>query len=174
MNRSWFSIKVKYSKPDQDGTESKVTEEYLVNAYSYTEAETRMYQVIADELGTAAEVATISRNNYAEVLRYDAGDAWWKAKITLVSFDEESGKERQTNQSLLVQAADIKDAYEKLNKKLGKGAMEFLIPNIGFTKITEVYEWDGASKDIAELEAQGFTSVKKSKMKPSEEFQEEE
>jgi hypothetical protein len=172
MNRTWFSIKVKFSRPDEDGIETKVTEEYLIDAYSYTEAETRMYQIIADDLGTAAEVSTISRNNFAEVLRFAEGDPWWKAKVTLISFDEESGKEKQSNQSLLVQASDIKDAYDKLNKQLGKGTLEFLIPTISFSKIVEVYDWDGSSEERAELERQGYKPVKKSKMKHSEEFEE--
>ena len=50
MTQRWFTCKIGYSKPDNDGIESKVTEMYLVNAFSYTEAEGRMYQIIQEEL----------------------------------------------------------------------------------------------------------------------------
>jgi hypothetical protein len=167
MNKSWFNIKVKYSKPDEDGAEQKVTEEYLLDAYTYTEAETRMYQIIQDDLGSGSEVSSITKSNYAEVMRGEEGQAWWKSRITLISFDEESGKEKQTNQNILVQAEDIADAFNKLNKALGRGVTEFLIPNIAYTKILEVYE------QAAPAEPEEGSKPRKSGLKPATSFDEE-
>ena len=42
MTANWFEAKVKYIKVNEDGRERKVTESYLLDAMSYTEAESRI------------------------------------------------------------------------------------------------------------------------------------
>lgn len=38
---NWFECSINYEKMQEDGTQKKVTEPYLVDALSFTEAETR-------------------------------------------------------------------------------------------------------------------------------------
>lgn len=171
MTQNWFTCKVKYSKPDNDGTESKVTEMYLVNAYSYTEAEGRMYQVIQEELGVGGEVSQITKSTYMEVFRDESADHWFRCKVALVSFDEESGKEKHANQYYLTQANNVKDAYERICKEMDKSTSDYIVPGVTYTKILEVYDWDQGANEKVKLEAQGFTSVG---IRPSEEFSDEE
>ena len=40
--RNWFSCKASYEKMQEDGSQKKVSEEYLVDAMSFTEAEARI------------------------------------------------------------------------------------------------------------------------------------
>ena len=40
--QTWFECKVKYVKIDDDGRERKVSEVYLVDAVTFTDAETRI------------------------------------------------------------------------------------------------------------------------------------
>ena len=42
MTANWFEAKVKYVKVNEDGREKKVNEAYLLDALSYTEAESRI------------------------------------------------------------------------------------------------------------------------------------
>ena len=42
MTANWFEAKVKYMKVNEDGREKKVNEAYLLDAMSYTEAESRI------------------------------------------------------------------------------------------------------------------------------------
>ena len=43
---TWFETKVRYTKAQEDGSEKPVTEAYVVDALSFTEAESR----ITDEM----------------------------------------------------------------------------------------------------------------------------
>jgi hypothetical protein len=42
MMQTWFESKVKYVKVSQSGNEQMVTENFLLDAVSYTDAETRI------------------------------------------------------------------------------------------------------------------------------------
>ena len=42
MTANWFEAKVKYMKVNEDGKSKKVNEAYLLDAMSYTEAESRI------------------------------------------------------------------------------------------------------------------------------------
>jgi len=159
MMQNWFTCKVKYSRPDADGTESKVTEMYLVNAFSYTEAEGRMYQVIQEELGVGGEVSQITKSAYAEIFRDEDADHWFRCKVSLVSFDEDASKEKHTNIYYLVEANTVKDAFDRIGGEMTKSTSDFIIPGITYTKILNVYDWNGAAAEKMKLEAQGFTSL---------------
>ncbi|MGB3589227.1 MAG: DUF4494 family protein, partial [Tunicatimonas sp.] len=41
---TWFTCKIKYQKIDEKGKAKNVSEMYLVDAVSFTEAERRMYE----------------------------------------------------------------------------------------------------------------------------------
>ena len=38
MKKDWFTCKVRHVKVDEHGHENKVTEQYVLDAYNYTEA----------------------------------------------------------------------------------------------------------------------------------------
>ncbi len=45
---SWYTIKVKFTKEFQDGTLKRVTEPYLINSMSFTDAEARIYKEVGE------------------------------------------------------------------------------------------------------------------------------
>ena len=169
MTQNWFTCKIKYSKPDNDGIENSVTEMYLVNAFSYTEAEGRMYQIIQEELGIGGEVSQITKSTYMEIFRNDSAEHWFRCKVALVSFDEESGKEKHSNQYYLTQADDVKEAFDRISSEMDKSTSDYIIPGITYTKVLDVYDWSGDAAEKMRLESQGFKSVG---MQPSEDFSE--
>ena len=52
MKRNWYKFRVKYSKVMDDGKKKKVSEEYLVDAESFTETEKRANKAATDLIGT--------------------------------------------------------------------------------------------------------------------------
>ena len=54
---NWFECKINYEKVGEDGIQKKVTEPYLVDALSFTEAEARIIEemrpYISGEIGRA-------------------------------------------------------------------------------------------------------------------------
>lgn len=140
--KNWFEVVVKYSKMGEDGREKKVNETYLLDAVSFTEAEAIIHRELAKMVSGEFTVVRISRTNFAELILDNVGDRYFKGKVTFVTFDEESGKEKRTSQSVLVFAETVEQA-DKHIKEAMKGMMaEFEITAIVETKIVDVFLYE--------------------------------
>ena len=71
-------------------------------------------------------MGSITKSNYAEVVRWDTGDKWFRIKVALTSFDERSGKEKESNQFFLFSADDVKDAFDKTREFLKGSGIGFV------------------------------------------------
>jgi len=142
MTKHWFTCKVKYTRHDADGAEVTATESFVLDAYNYTEAETRMTQICDDEGIRPFEITQITKSTIAEVIRFEDCDKWFKVKIALTTFDEQKGVEKETNQYLLISASDVRDAYDKVAGHMNQLGIGYVIPAITFQKITEVFPLD--------------------------------
>lgn len=139
MSNSWFECKVKYVKIDENGKEKKVTEPYLVDAVSFTEAEARIHIELEKMIHSDFMVTNISKSNISELFPNENGDRWFKAKTTFVTVDEESGKEKKSNNYMLVEANNVKDAYEFLTEGLSDMIVPFEIPSVVESPIMDVF-----------------------------------
>ena len=61
---NWFEVKIKYAKISEQGIERMVSEPYLVDAMSFTEAEARICKEMEAFLGGEFQVVNIKRANY--------------------------------------------------------------------------------------------------------------
>ena len=89
MKRNWYKFRVKYSKVMDDGKKKKVSEEYLVDAESFTETEKRANKAATDLIGTRDfDITAISREPVSDIIKGTAqdGDHWYKAVVALVGF----------------------------------------------------------------------------------------
>ena len=118
MMNEWFECKVRYEKTLENGLVKKVTEPYLVDALSFTEAERRFIEEIEPFMSGEFQVTDIKRAKYAELFETDedAADRWFKAKVAFITLDEKSGAEKKSNQNMLIQASDLRDAVKRLDK----------------------------------------------------------
>ena len=62
-----FICKIKYEKVQENGTTKKVTEQYIVDALSFTEAEKRIIDEMKAFISGDFEVADISKVDYSEI-----------------------------------------------------------------------------------------------------------
>lgn len=137
---NWFECKVKYQKVDENGKQKGVAENYMVDAVSFTDAEARITKELEQYAGLGEfVVASIKTTNYTEIIPNESGDRWFKCKAVFISFDEKSGKERRTSQTMLVQATDVKDAYDVLSKALSTTMADFTIPAINESSIMDIF-----------------------------------
>jgi hypothetical protein len=119
----------------------RVTESYLVDALSFTEAEARIIEEITPFISGEFTVADIKRADYNELFFSDKGetDRWFKCKLFFVTFDEKSGVEKKTTTQILVQATDLRDAVKKLDEGM-KGTMaDYQIASVTETAIMDVF-----------------------------------
>ena len=137
---TWFECKVKYQKVDENGKQKGVSELYMVDAVSFTDAESRITKELEEYAGLGEfTVASIKTTNYAEIIPNESGDRWFKCKAVFISFDEKSGKERRSSSSMLVQATDVKDAYDVLSKALSTSISDFTIPTVQESSIMDIF-----------------------------------
>ena len=136
---NWFECKVKYEKVQENGAAKKVTEPYLVDALSFTEAEARITEEQRPFISGDFSIAAVKRSRIAEIAFNDEGDKWYLAKVGFISVDEKSGVEKRTVSQILVQASGFKSAFDNLLNHM-KGMMaDYDIVSISETPLMDVY-----------------------------------
>ncbi|WP_024481094.1 DUF4494 domain-containing protein [Cellulophaga baltica] len=164
MSATWYECKIKYRKLDEaSGMQKVASEPFLVDAISYTEAESRITEEMAAYLSDSDDIkiTNIKVANYSEIHPFENSDRWFKSKVSLIAFDEESGKERKTNMYLLIQANDVKEAYDNTVSVM-KGTMgEYSIPAITESPIMDVFPYFSGEEDDMER-IKRFNEVKAS------------
>ena len=66
---TWFLCKIRYEKVMENGMQKKVTEPYLVDALSFTEAEARIIEEVTPFISGEFTVSDISRAHIARYLQ---------------------------------------------------------------------------------------------------------
>lgn len=139
MSTVWFECKVKYRKIDKTGKQKVVTEPYLVDAMSFTEAESRINAEMANYISEEFKVVNIKVANFSEIHPFENSDRWFRSKVSLLAYDEESGKERRSNIYLLIQANNVREAYGNTEQVMQNTMGEYSIPAITESPIVDVF-----------------------------------
>ncbi|PHR47632.1 MAG: hypothetical protein COA32_06665 [Fluviicola sp.] len=181
---SWFTIKVKYTKQLEDGRLKRVTEPYLVDAISFTDAEARIYEEVGTHVKGEFLITGISKTDYADVFYYEDAEDWYKCKLTYVSVDADSGKEKKISNNFLVTAHNVKQAYERIKESLADMTVTFEVPSIMLSPIVEVMPYNPdldvevgrreMTSEEREEHAEKFTEVNEPVVVDTDEQEEEE
>lgn len=150
---NWFECKIRYEKLTENGITKKVTEPYLVDALSFTEAESRIIEEITPFISGEFTVADIKRANYSEIFPSDAeaDDKWFKCKLYFITLDEKSGVEKKSATNILVQASDLREAVKNLDEGM-KGTMaDYVIASVTETAIMDIYPFNAGKNDKPEF-----------------------
>ncbi|MGV8138442.1 MAG: DUF4494 domain-containing protein [Mangrovibacterium sp.] len=139
--QTWFEVKVKYVKVDQDGRERKVSESYLVDAVSFTDAETRIIQQMQQIIRGEFQVDNIKKSNIIEIFPAESGEFWYKARIAIVTIDEKAGKEKKINNYFLVAADDFKEAFQRLEEGLSYILVPYQTTAMSLSNIADVFPY---------------------------------
>jgi hypothetical protein len=155
MLHNWILAKVSYGKLLENGMNKKVTESYLVDALSFTEAEARIIKEMTPFVSGEFSVSAVSKSNVYEVFfaEDDLSDSYWfKCKLAFVTVDERTGAEKKQFTHILVQAADLRDAVKRLDVGM-KGPMDdYLIASVVETPIMDVYRYEATPDEKPEFE----------------------
>jgi len=154
MSAIWYECKVKYRKLDENGVQKVVSEPYLVDALSFTEAESRINTEMAAFVSEEFKIVNIKVANFAEIHPFENSDRWFKSKVSLLAYDEESGKERKTSFYLLIQANDVKEAFDNTMQVMQNTMGEFTIPAIAESPIIDVFPFF-KGEEVSEVEFAG-------------------
>ena len=141
---NWFECKVTYDRPGEDGLAKKVTEPYMVDALSFTEAESRICKECQAYATGEFTVSAVKRCKIAEMFFNEDLDEykWFRCRVNYVSVDEEKGVEKRIAQTMMVQAVDFQDAVKALVKGMDSSVCDYEIASITETKIIDVYKYE--------------------------------
>lgn len=162
---TYFECGIRYEKTLENGMQKKVTELYIVDALSFTEA--RIIAEMTPYISGEFEVVTIKRTNISEVVLDVAGiqsatdaeaqkiigmnskatgyaDKWYKAKLNYIIVDEKTGKEKRTSFHLLVNAGSNRAAHGLIVEHMKNSMQDYEIADIVETKILDAFFYDNS------------------------------
>lgn len=137
---TWFTVKVKFDRQGEDGLITKVAEPFLVDAMSFTEAESRILkEVKLYATSGEIEIADIKKTKIAELFYNEEGDKWYRCKINYLAVDENKGAEKKIAQTMMVQASDFKKAVDTLIERMRGTLGDYEIATVAETNILDVF-----------------------------------
>lgn len=142
---NWFECKVSYEKMLENGMQKKVTEPYLVDALSFTEAEARIIEEIRPYITGEFTITDIKRARISELFFNENGDRFYKIKIYFITLDEKSGAEKKTAAQMLAQASTLKEAINVLEDGMKGTLADYTIASIAETQLMDVFPFDANS-----------------------------
>ena len=139
---TWFVCIIKYEKIQEDGLQKKVTEQYVLDALSFSEAEKRITEEMLSYISGEFKIENINPAPFAEIFFSDEemADKWYKAKLQFITLDEKSGKEKRSNVNYLVQAGSFNGAVKNLEEVMGGTMIDYSIVSVNETTLMDVFE----------------------------------
>lgn len=124
MNSNFYECTVKLDKVQETGLIKMVSEKYIVEALTFSEAENRVVEEVAQYAHGSLDVMAMRRLQISEIFEsHDASaDRWYKAKLTFITVDERTLKEKRTSIEVLVRAKSFDDARNAIEEGM-KGSL---------------------------------------------------
>jgi hypothetical protein len=160
---NFFESTVKYEKTSEEGKIVKVSEKYLVDALSFTEAEARITKEMEPLISGEFQVAAIKRKSYAEIIdaetsinavdseakkimgannnQSSTADKWFDCKLNYITLDEERGVEKKVPVYMLVNANSVNSAHDTVTQAMKGSMADYTIEKVAETKIIEVFRY---------------------------------
>ena len=139
----WFICKVRYEKMQENGMQKKVTESYVIDAMSFTEAEERIIEEMSAYVSGEFEVKDISLAPFGEIFfdEKSSADRYYKVKLAFISIDEKTGNEKRQNVIYLVHAESFNAAVKNVSEVIRGTMTDCEIVSIAKTQIMYVFEY---------------------------------
>ena len=140
---TWFECKIRYEKTMEDGLPKKMNEVYVIDALSFSEAEERIIEEMSSYISGEIEIVDVKIAPYREIFFADdnLADQWFKAKLSFITIDERSNKEKRTSMMYLVNAGNISSAINNIDEVMSGTMIDYVTTSISATKIFDVFEY---------------------------------
>ena len=137
----FYEVKIQYQKTLEDGKEKKVTEQYVVEALSFTEAEARIIKEMTPYISGEFDVVSEKIAPYNEIFLSDRtdDDKWFISKVAFITIDERTAKEKKQTFRYLVQAETSEKAMDYTKEMFSHGMSDYSIDAVQDTPTLEVF-----------------------------------
>lgn len=137
---NWFECKVRYDKMQENGAVKKVTEPYLVDALSITEAVARITEEMTPFISGEFTVSSAKSTRIAEIFWDDSADKWYLVKVAFITIDEKTAAEKRSVSQILVAGGSFKGAFDNFMEGMKATMADFEIVSIAETPYMDVYK----------------------------------
>lgn len=139
----WFQCKAAFFAIDpQTGKEVKMNPTYLVDAFSVTDAEATLTEMLTQIVrDNTFVIKSCTGVKYIEVLNNENFDDWYKCKVSFMAIDENSGKEKKISDYMLVKGGNCHDALKEVEACLNSGCFEYEVLSVQKSPIHEVSKY---------------------------------
>lgn len=135
----WFQTKVRYDKMQENGSVKSVTEPYLVDALSFTEAEARIIESLKPYISGDFTVTAVKKMNLSEIFFSEAGGYNYMAKVGFITIDEKKGVEKVKTAFMLVQGLDFDEALLRFKEGMKGTISDFELISLTRTPILDIF-----------------------------------
>ena len=137
----YYEVKIQYQKILEDGKEKKVTEQYVVEALTFTEAESRIIEEMTPYISGEFDVVSEKIAPYNEIFLSDRtdDDKWFISKVGFITLDERTDKEKKQTFRYLVQAATSELALDYTKEMFSHGMSDYSIEAVQDTPTIDVF-----------------------------------
>ena len=138
----WFEVKLRYDKVHEDGREKKVIESYVVEAFSFGEAEKRAMKFLGSYVSSDIQVVNINPMKFHEVFfnEQESCDRYYKAILQFITIDEKTESEKHTQVYYLVQASSFDNCKDTIRTIMERTMIDYQIASVSETKVIDVIE----------------------------------
>lgn len=136
---NYFEVIARLDYTNENGEIKKIKEVIVVDAVNFTDAEAKGNDYFDSSCN--AEIININPTAYKEAFRdCDVeADTYYKAKISLITIDENTSKEKKTKITYLVFACSVKHAEAIANEAMKGSMSDYHIESIARTNISNMY-----------------------------------
>lgn len=147
----FFEVKIQYQEMQEDGKEKKVTEQYVVEALSFTEAETHIIEEMTPYISGEFDVVSEKIAPFNEIFLSDnsTDDKWFVSKVSFITIDEKTEKEKKQTFRYLVQAATSELALDYTKEMFSHGMSDYRIDAVQDTPTLDVFLYE-VKKEVVE------------------------
>lgn len=149
----WFECKVRYERLKENGAAKKVNEPYLVDALTFTEAESRIIEKITPFISGEFNISAVKKTRISDIFFKDGGDRFYMVKVNFITIDEKTGAEKKSSSFILVQASDFAGALNNFEEGMKGTLADYEIASIAETMIMDVFPYEfKVSATVTEVE----------------------
>ena len=137
----FFEVKIQYQKTLEDGKEKNVKEQYVVEAMSFTEAESRIIEDMTPYISGDFDIVSEKIAPYNEIFLSDnsTDDKWFVSKVGFITLDEKTAKEKKQTFRYLVQAGTSELAMYYTKEMFSHGMSDYIIESVQDTPTLNVF-----------------------------------
>ena len=135
-----FETQIRYDRINARGVQDTCTETYLVEALSFSQAEASITIEMQPYITGDFDIPAIKRISVAGIIDRHNSDAdkYFRAKLTYITINERTMKEKRQSFNYIVRANDIDSAHAAVVAYMKQSPQDYVIAKLEETRIVEL------------------------------------